>query len=84
MEYSGKTGIFFLLVLQQIENITELNVVLRYNWGGEVTEIRNAASLGYNIGFALLFNDCKYLEKNRQMLSNVFYLLSFLELLAND
>lgn len=80
MEYSGRTGIFFLPLLCQIKNITELNVVLWYNWGGEVTEMRNAASLGYSVGFGL---DCKYPEKNWQMLSNVCYLLSFLELLAN-
>lgn len=61
-------GYFLLPPFQQVQNITELNVLLQCKWGGEIIEIRSATtSLGYYAGFVLLVNDCKYPEQNWQM-----------------
>lgn len=39
-------------LFQHIQNISELNVLLRSKWGKETIDIRNAAtSLGYSVGF---------------------------------
>lgn len=66
-------GHFLLPLLQQVQNITGLNVkVQQYTWGGEITANRNGATgVDYKAGFVLLVSDYK-IEQNWQTLQSSF------------